>query len=104
MTAKLPQWLGMIFFGLAILLILPGLVSGIGVFAALVNLMFAAIVALAGRLLWPLLTALATAANVFVFSVFTLVADRGAGAWASVVVPFVLLACCLIIGKFRARR
>jgi hypothetical protein len=104
MTTRLPQLLGKISFALAVLLILPGLISGIGVFAALINLMFAGTLALTGRLLWPLLTAVATAVNVFAFSAFTLAADRGVGAWASVVVPFVLVACCLIVGRLRAGR
>lgn len=104
MKAQLPQVLGKISFSLAVLLILPGLVSGIGVFAALINLLFAGILALTGRLLWPLLTAVITAVNVFVLSVFTLAVNRGVGAWASVVVPFVLVACCLIIGRLHARR
>ena len=103
MTTQLPQLLGKISFALAVLLVLPGLVSGIGVFAALINLMFAGTLALTGRLLWPLLIAANTAVNVFVLSVFALAAHRGVGAWASVVVPFVLVACCLIVGRFRAR-
>ena len=104
MTTQLPQLLGKISFALAVLLILPGLVSGIGVFAALINLMFAGTLALTGRILWPLLNAVTTALNVFVLSVFTLAANRGVSAWASVVVPFVLVACCLIAGRLHARR
>ena len=66
MTAPTARLLGAISFALAIALTMPSLVAGIGVYAALLNLLFAGLLALTGYLLWPVLTAVVTAVNVFV--------------------------------------